>query len=250
MIRLTVVLLASSILFACNSTKPKPNEPIASPITDFKTLDTVVPFAGFWVNETYVNNIKRTQSPRECQNLMESCITIPDRTLQPTSMVSGFHEGAGEMVVIKKDNTFQLYYKYDDTIRNLAYEIKVISSEKLKIGKNTFIKTNENFLADILFSGDYQDSVKNTVQFLKDGHIKGLGAYTLCKPLYDYMGPGMEVNLVQLGPTQEKLEDFGFKFIQDTLFIHNLNCLQRDSTDNSCLEVSMGDIKYKLVKKH
>lgn len=249
MIRLSVILLTSSILFACHSTNPTPNEPLASN-SKFKTLDTVVPFAGFWVNETYVKNIGRTKSPRECQNIFESCLTIPARTLQPTSMVSGFHEGAGEIVVVKKDNTFQFYNKEADTISNLAYDIQVMAADKIKIGKNTFIKTNENFLADILFSGEYRDTLSNTVQFLKDGHIKGLGSYTVCEPIYDYMGPGMEVDLVDIGSNAKNLEHFGFKFSQDTLFIHNLNCLLRDSSDNSCLQVSLGEIKYKLIRIH
>lgn len=250
MIRISVILLTCSLLFACHSNTPTPSESPA-PSLNFKTLDTVVPFAGFWVNETYVKNISRTKSPRECQGIMESCLTIPARTLQPTSMVSGFHEGAAEMVVVKKANTFQFYYKDSDTIsNNLAYNIQVIATDKLKIGKNTFIKTNENFLADILFSGEYQDTTGATLQFSKDGHIKGLGNYAVYEPIYDYMGPGMEVDLVDIGQNSKNLEHFGFTFSQDTLFIHNLNCLLRDSSDNSCLQVSLGDIKYKLIRIH
>jgi hypothetical protein len=253
MIRLTVILLTCSILFACHSTNPQPGEPskpIASTTTNFKTLDTVVPFAGFWVNETYVNNIKQTQSPRKCQNLLESCITIPGRTLQTTSMVSGFHDGAGEMVVVKKDNTFQFYYKYNDTIRDLAYDIKVISPEKLKIGKNTFIKTNEAFLADILFSGEYLDSLGNTVQFSKDGDVKGLPYYTGYFPMYDYTTEE-DLGVDQLTMSRNhRGTHLGFKFSKDTLFIYNLNCAQTDSSGVICLKFALGDIKFKLIRKH
>ncbi len=247
MIKSTIIPLTIVFLFACHSINKNPEDRIAS---NFKTLDTIVPFAGFWLNETYVKNIGRTKSPRECQNLMESCITIPARTLQPTSMISGFHEGSAEMVIAKKADQFQFYNKTGDTISNLAYNIQVITADKLKIGKNTYIKTNEHFLADILFSGNYQDSLNTNVLFSKDGHIKGLGAYTVYEPTYDYMGPGMEVDLIDLGQNPSNMDHFGYKFNQDTLFIYALNCLLKDSTDNTCLQVSFGDIKYKLIRMH
>jgi len=235
------------IILACNSTDKKQNDSTA---TDFKTLDTIVPFPGFWVNEIYLKNIERTKSPRECQNVSESCIRIPARTLQATSMVSNFHEGAAEMIVLKNRNKYQFYYRYGDTIRNLAYDIQIISNEKIKIGKNTFIKTNEKFLEDKLFSGEYLDSAGAKVQFLKDGHITGLGAFTTYAPVYDYLGPGMEVDLVDLGESPEKMTDFGFKFNKDTLLVYKLNCLIPDSTDNTCLKVDFGDLKYRLIKTH
>lgn len=248
MIRLSIFFLTGTLLFACTSNNNKQKEIAAE---NFKTLDTLVPFAGFWVNEIYVKNIERTKSPKACQNLLESCLTIPARTLQPTSIVSNFHEGGAGIVVVKKDNQFLFYHNDGDTtISTLAYEIQIISDKKIKIGKNTFIKTNEKFLEDILFSGAYKDTLGATVQFLKDGHIKGLGSYSVYDPTYDYIGPGMEVDQVDLGQNPKNMDHFGFKFDKDTLFICKLNCLTLDSTDNSCMEVSMGDLKYKLVKVH
>jgi hypothetical protein len=141
MIRLYIFFLTSTLLVACTSNYKKQKERFSS---NFKTLDTVVPFSGFWVNETYVKNIERTKSPRQSQNVMESCLTIPARTLQPTTMVSGFHDGAAEMVVVKKDNKFQFYYKDGDTISNIAYDIQSISTEKLKIGKIALSKPMKN----------------------------------------------------------------------------------------------------------
>lgn len=247
MIRLSVTLLASVFLFACHSTDPKPN---TAPAPNVKKEDTVVPFAGFWLNETYAKNIEHTRSPLKSQNASANCcLFIPASTLQ-TASIADLHEGGPGMAIVKKDNSFQFYYKEDDKVSRLAYDIQVISANKLKVGKYTFIKTDEHFLADILFSGKYQDTLGTTIEFSKDGHIKGLGNYTVYDPLYDYMGPGMDVDLVDLGQSTQNMENFGFKFSQDTLYIHNLNCLVRDSSDNSCMEVALGDIKYKLVRIH
>jgi hypothetical protein len=244
---ISIFFFTSTLLPACNSSEKKQKE---GPDISFKTLDTLVPFAGFWVNEIYVKNIARTRSPRECQNLLESCINIPTRTLKVTSMVSGFHEGAAGMTVLKNKDKFQFYYEYDDTIRNLAYDIQIISNEKIKIGKNTFVKTNEKFLEDILFSGEYLDSAGSKIQFLKDGHIAGLGSFTVYNPIYDYLDPGLDVDQIGLGESPKNITWFGFKFDQDTLLIYKLNCLVPDSTDNTCLKVENGDIKYKLIRIH
>jgi hypothetical protein len=165
-------------------------------------------------------------------------------------MVSGFHEGAQEMTVLKNRNKFQFYYKYDDTIRNLAYDIQIISKEKIKIGNNIFIKTNKNFLGDILFSGDYLDNLGTQIRFLKDGHITGLDKFTIYDPIFDYLDAGMDVDQIDLGQSREKMTHYGFKFKQDTLLIYNLNCVVFDSTDRTCAQVEFGDIKYKLTKIH
>jgi hypothetical protein len=242
-----ISLLTVMGLFSCNLSATKE---IKTPIANFKILDTIVPFSGFWVNEVYVKNINKSKSPSKSQNLSESCITIRGRTLQSTSMVSGFHEGAAEMTVLKNGNRFQFYYKYDDTIKELAYDVQIISGDKIKIGNNIFVKTNEKFLEDILFSGVYLDSLGNKIQFLKDGRIIGLNDFRMYDPIYDYVGPGMDVDQIDLGQNLNKMTHYGFKFNQDTLLIYNLNCLVIDSTDNSCMQVDFGDIKYKLTKTH
>ncbi|MBO9203709.1 MULTISPECIES: hypothetical protein [Niastella] len=248
MTRLSVILLISVFLFACHSANRKPDDHIVS---NLKTPDTVVPFAGFWLNETYVKKIEHTRSPLESQHASANCcLFIPASTLQPASMASNLHEGGPDMVIVKKDNSFQFFHKENDTVSHLAYDIQIISANKLKVGKQTFIKTNENFLADILFSGEYKDTIGTTIQFSKDGHITGLGTYSVYDVVYDYLGPGMEVDLIDMGQNPKNMEQFGFKFDQDTLTIHKLNCLETDSTDNSCLEVSLGDIKYKLIRVH
>ncbi|OQP54533.1 hypothetical protein A4H97_21410 [Niastella yeongjuensis] len=253
MIRLSVTLLACSILFACNSTNinPKPNAPVASNAINVKTPDTVVPFAGFWLNETYLKKIEHTRSPRESQGASNNCcLFIPASTLQPASMATDVHEGGPEMDIVKKDNSYQFYYKADDTASRQAYNIQFIAANKLKFGQYTFIKTDEHFMADILFSGKYRDTLGNIVQFSKDGHIKGLGTYTVYDPLYDYVGSGVDADQVYMGQSDNDMEQFGFTFRQDTLFIHNVNCLVRDSSDNTCLEGTLGDIKYKLIRIH
>jgi hypothetical protein len=247
MTRLLIFLLIFSIVCSCTSSD---KQRVGQLTQDFQTLDTIVPFSGFWVNELYINNIKKNKSPRLSQGVDKSCITIPDKTLQVTRMVAGFHEGAADMIVVKKNGNFYFYYKYNDTIRNPAYNIQIVSKEKIKIDNNTFIKTDEKFLEDILFSGKYLDSLGAEVQFTKDGHVNGLDSFKLYDPIYDYVDVGMDVDQVGLKTNRGKFNYYAFKFKQDTLLIYDLKCLTYDSTNKSCLVVDFGDLKYKLSKIH
>lgn len=241
------ILLLISIICSCTF---QDKQIVGQQTQDSKTLDTIVPFSGFWINEVYVKCINKSKSPRKCQDMKESCITIPQRTLQATTMVFGLHEGGSEIVVVKNDSGFQFNYKYDDTVRDKAYDIQVISEDKIRIGKNIFLKSDEKFLQQLLFIGAYVDSLGNKIEFLKDGRIIGLDTFAFYDPIYDYVGPGNEVDQLVMGRKAEKMTPYGFQFKQDTLLIYNLACLIFDSTNNSCDQVDFGDIKYRLVKIH
>jgi len=106
------------------------NEPSPEGPADFKTLDTALSFAGLWVNEAYIANIHKTRSPRQSQDVMESCITIPSRTLQVTRMVAGFHEGAEDLVVVKDRDRYKLY---DADLSALQKEMELISPTRISV---------------------------------------------------------------------------------------------------------------------
>jgi hypothetical protein len=76
---------------------------------DFKTFRTALGFAGAWVNEIYVDSIRKNRSPRYDQKIGEGCINIPDSTLKTTSMISNFHEGGEPILVVKDGDRYQFY---------------------------------------------------------------------------------------------------------------------------------------------
>jgi len=247
MIRFFTIILTIGFLSSCFSTEKQKDSQTTE---DFKSLETIIPFAGFWVNERYLNDIKKSKSPRESQGFYESCITIPERTLQVTRMVWGFHDGGADLVVVKNKDRYQFYYKYNDTIRDFAQDIEIISKEKIKIGDNFFIKTNSNFLEEILFKSKYVDSNGTTVEFTATGKVVGLGDYKIYRPLYDYNAEGMNVDQIALLQTEKDGKLFGFKFNADTLLIYELNCLQYDSLNNMCVVVDFGQMTFKLTRKN
>lgn len=216
---------------------------------DFKTLDTVVSFSGFWLNENYIKTLLRTKSPRQSQNEDANCITIPNRTLEVTRIVGGLHDGAADMIVVKKPDKYQFYYKYNDTIRDVAYDIKLTSKEKIKIGRDTYQKTSENFLEDLLFKGHYSSDKVADIEFTGNGKVKGLENYKSYGVVSDYMDEGCDVDQVFLWNDDKHRDGFGFKFIGDSLFIYKLKCLEYDSVADMCAKVDFGQLTYRLRKK-
>ena len=243
--RLLISILTVALLFSCSS-----NEQQSSDTSNrFKTLDTIVPFTGFWLSEKYINTVIKTKSPLHSQDENANSITIPSKTLEVTRMVGGLHEGAADMVLVKKSDKFQFYYKYDDTIRDLAYDIELISKTKIKIGNEFFLRVNENFLEEILFKGEYIDNKGSLVEFNINGQVKGLDNYKVYSPVYDYNDAAKDVDQVVIGQTDTEGKRYGFKFLGDSLFIYELVCLEFDSLNNLCSKVDYGQLTYKLYRK-
>jgi hypothetical protein len=221
--------------------------------SDFKTLDTALSFAGLWVNETYIDNIRKTRSPRQSQDVMESCITIPSRTLQVTRMVAGFHEGAEDMVVVKDRDRYQLY---DADLRSLQKELELISPTRIRIGDQYFSRmshhdttlTDFGILEELLFSGRYERERGQEVVFTADGRIRGLDSFVRYSPVIDYTaGSSGDFDLVNMG--SGKGRDYGYRFKGDTLHIFRTICATAGAEGNFCDSIAAGPMLYKLVRK-
>ena len=257
--KIILFTLMPAILFSCTSAdKQKDTTGITStdtPGPDFKTLDTAIYFAGIWVNEKYINDIKRTTSPRESQDINESCIIIPDRTLKVTRMIAGFHEGAADWVIVKNKNKYQFY---DNKFITLIRNIDPVSSNRIKIGGSWFIKIRQgdenkpdlNILEDILFSGEYKSVSGKNVSFTVDGRVTGLDSFNYYNAVIDYADMASNVNQVELGGTKKNLRSFGFKFNKDSLLIYKLRCKDLSDNETQCADVEFDKLIYKLLRKN
>jgi hypothetical protein len=221
---------------------------------DFKTFHTALEFAGAWVNEIYVDSIRKNRSPRRDQGISESCINIPDSTLKTTSMISGFHEGGAEMMIVKDGNRYQFYDPEFKTPKDI---IEPISPDRLRIGNQYFQKLKHpdmekyewGILDEILFGGKYQDQEGKEVVFGIDGHIKGLDTVSYYQPHADYTEEqDLGVDRISMGRSQEDVHVYGFQFDKDTLFIYRINCLQYDSIAHQCGLEKLGGLRWKLQR--
>lgn len=253
------LLLLSALFAAC--TKPEQQEdPNASVTDDFKKLDTALSFAGYWLSESYYNDINAHRSPQKSQEGSEDCfVVIPGRTLQPTMMVWNFHEGSEEIAVVKKGPHYQLYEFRADSVESYQKDITLISPDKIKIGDKTFVKitpyakpnekNNPLILEEILFKGKYQSTDGKEIEFRNDGQVIGLENYRYYQPAIDYIGPGMQINQVSLSAAEDKKQWMAFTFRQDTLLIYDIKCVEFDKTNNECGLADFGTLKYTLVRK-
>ena len=112
-------ILATATLLSCGS-DTKPAEQITAPAINFKTNSVPVPFAGNWISETYLSDIKEHQSPRKAQENIEECyIQLPDNTLRPSTMVINFHEGISDLVTVNNNGVFQLWEKQVTLLKSM-----------------------------------------------------------------------------------------------------------------------------------
>lgn len=168
---------------------------------NFKTLDTALSFAGYWVNEDYATTIKISKSPKATDVLERSCISIPTRTLQQTVFVYGFHEGGEQIVIVKNGNDYEVWNAELTAKRD---KVELLADNRIKIGKDVFVKISyidskqqmhePDILAAILFKGLYQNIDGSKVELSDDGTLKGLNGFDKYSPIIDYADEGMQVD--------------------------------------------------------
>jgi hypothetical protein len=256
----SLLLVLGALFTSCSKSEQQQGESNATTATDFKTTSVALPFSGYWLSESYFNDIKTHQSPQKSQEGSEDVfVVIPDSTLQPTMMVWNFHEGSEEIKVLKKDDAYQLYEVVIDSLTRPLKDIKIISPTKIEIGNKAFVKispyakpnekNNPLILEEILFKGKYSLADGTEVEFKNNGEITGLENYRYYQPAIDYIGPGLQIDQVSLSNTEDKKEWMAFKFRGDTLLIHQIKCVEFDKSNNECGLADFGALKYTLVRK-
>lgn len=246
-------ILSTGCLTSCSSDN-KQDTDTKTASRNFKTLDTIISFAGSWVSENHYSSILKYRSPKKAQD-GSLFIKIPDKTLKETMMILNFHEGGPPLTILKNGNSYETWEIQEGNMIQKLDEIQVLSTEKIRIGAKTFIKvisvpeTNaEVILQDLLFKGRYLLNGDKTVEFLANGQIKGLGTFQTYAPHCDYYDSGMQVDQLALGSSNTQPVDFGFTFEKDTLKIYKLKCLTYDSIEKKCYDVELGTLEFSLVK--
>lgn len=252
--RSIIFLTIVGLLSSCTPNDKKQNRSINLK-DQFKSFDTIVSFSGCWLSEDYYNSIMQFKSPKRAQDGSQF-VFIPNRTLQQTVMIYDFHEGGEFMKLLKHGNSYEFWGFQEDSLTQELYSVEIISTTKIKLGEKTFVKINPvngkynyRILEEILFEGKYVGFDGKSIEFKPNGQVIGLDDFTYYEPIIDYFDAGMQVDQVGLGNSENDLDLFGFKFNNDTLEIYTLNCLSFEGTDNKCVEVDYGELKYKLLRK-
>jgi hypothetical protein len=231
------LLLILFVLFSCSSPDVKPAAAVA--VKD----STSLPFAGVWVNAAYVNQIRKTRSPRLSQEAGggESLIIIPERTKELVMIVYNFHEGSGGLSVVNDGSRYKLHST--DTSQP-EREVKLVSTDSLRLGDRFFLRLHHpdstlddrGVLEELLFAGKYRDEAGKTVTFGYDGRVTGLDTFTYYAPACDYIGDPNDFEKLFLGrvPEMYKMNQFGYQLEGDSLKIYGLECTVYDTVAKEC----------------
>jgi hypothetical protein len=257
MFKVFILAITLAVFISCRSEQKPTTGATSAPATlDFKEIKAPIPFAGSYINETYLSSIRDQKSPRKAQEGIEECfIRIPENTLTPTSMIINFHETLTDLIPLNHNGTYELWEKQNDSLSKVRYTITIVSEDKIKIGDHTFVRTNPvmtggqpRILEDILFKGNYELKKGEKVAFKNNGEVTGLGKYKYYAPLIDYFDAGLDIDQVGLGETRDKLTNFGFKFRKNGLDLYELKCKTFDKKEKRCVEVYFGKKAFDLSK--
>jgi len=223
--------------------------------TAFKTLRVVVPFPGAYVNEEYIDSLRKNQSPSMDQGVKESCIEIPDSTLKSTSMIYGFHEGGEGMIIVKKGDIYQFY---DYNIKQPRDTIEAVGADRIRIGRRYFRKLKHpdlkrydwGILEELLFSGTYRRDDGTEVVFGADGGVRGLDSLIYYQPSIDYTEEiDIDAERIMLGGNPEHLKLYAYQFHKDTLRIFRVEQSDYDSVAREYAKERLGEMIWKMVRK-
>jgi len=225
------------------------------PGDDYQKLDTTLFFSGLWVNERYVNVLRKTKSPSTMEIPEYSCILIPAKTLKETSFIAGFHEGGESLMIFKNGDHYEFWGKEE---KKKIADIKFVGEDRMKINEEYFVKLRSGDLSGdpnpfnivdlILFAGKFHDEMGNIVEFSKDGKLKGLPGTNFYEATLDYADPEPQLDELKLGPAMPDLKSYAFKFNSDTLNIFEVICKEKN-WDSVCLESDFGRKYLTLIRE-
>jgi hypothetical protein len=213
---------------------------------DTLAVDTLIPFGGHWADEKYLQTLQRTKSPMASQD-DGSFLFIPS-SVNGLAYPYVYHEGGAQFRVKKHDDRYFLTVT-EEFNQGDSSEIKLIDNGNiLEIWDRKYIKLNEpNTIAEkVIFSGQYKFGDRR-VTISEFGVITGLDDVSSLSVNNDYIGPGMDFDLIYLHVGDKKSLTHTFSFSGDTLKIFDIKCNEAEA-DGVCMDMEKGNLKWTLVR--
>lgn len=258
-----LILLMLLILVSCNSKTNKKNEAHSDENREINSLElqTNIPFSGIYVNEEYLKALIKTKSPRSAQEKCVECmIIIPNKTLERATMIYNFHEGGGDLTIVKNEGKFQLWEMAENKPEHHNSDITPLKDNAIRVFDKTFVKIQDIktsspemqeplIIEQYLFNGIYSDGLGNNIELDKNGKVKGFNNYKNYYPRIDYYDICLDIDQIGFGATQDNYDWYGFKFNGDTLSLYEIICIDYNTDINDCEAVGYGKLKYKFWRK-
>jgi len=251
---LWIAFLGLAWLPACRprtaETAPAEQETTAPAAADTVVREGIFPLAGPWISRRYLDDLRRTHSPRKAQMGSEEVfLELPSTWSGTATLHYNFHEIIPDLRVEANGDDFKLV-----TPGGPAYDL-VRTKDGIKCQGRPFVSYPVRIvdgwpflLEQELFEGMYQLSDGQRVTFDDEGHVRGLGAFKYYQPRLDYFDEGLQVDQVALGPSPDHITWYGFDIRQDKLTLYVLRCKEQDQTDGRCVETAFGAPVFTLTK--
>jgi hypothetical protein len=202
------------------------------------------PFAGWWVDQGYVDTLLKTKSPRASQG-DEELLYFP-KLLHDTCFLAVFHEGGGQFTLVAHGKDY--YIKYDNGDSAL---VEIMDQQHIKTRGKIFVSvpgTDETRVSEkFLLKGEYAHGDK-TIVLTENGEIQGLDSFKYYLVWNDYYGPGLDLDLMDLGRTRDEHIEHAFQIVGDTLLIYATKCIEQHE-NGDCYAIDYDKLKYTLVRK-
>jgi len=160
-----------------------------------------------------------------------------------------YHEGGAQFRIRKYGDKYfiKLTEEYNQSD---SAEIKILDNgTRLELWNEKYIKLEDrNTIAEkTIFAGTYVLGDKE-VTISASGNISGLDSVSRISVENDYIGPGMDLDLIYLQIGNRGNVNHTFNFSEDTLHIYSVYCNETDE-NGGCLDTKRGELLWTLVKK-
>lgn len=251
-ILISILLLASFSACRQKTAEAGVDEPdtVSSGSPDIPAPQGSLPIAGTWISQEYLEDLRRTGSPRKAQTGSEEVMAIlPDNSAGTVTLHYFFHELVPDLHVEPNGEKYRLAAPDGP-----SYDL-VRTDDGIKINGRPFVRYPvpfENGLPRIveqeIFEGMYQLPDGQRVTFDAQGRVRGLGTHKHYLPRLDYFDEGLDVDQVGLGPSPDNITWYGFAVRKDELVLYHLRCKKHDKADGRCIETAFGAPAYTLTK--
>lgn len=228
-----------------NTTQPEVQKIATSDMPDFE---------GFWVNNRYLEELKKTMSPSKASTKAEIvAVSIKEDSVNQFSagLVFNWHEGNSYKLQKADGQKYQLNDMLDSSKAfDIVYQNgSVVLNDSMGFTRMGKSSDGENGLIEYIIGGTYKLKGTDEIVTFKEGKITGLKTYNFYSILLDYITEQGTVydQIILSAKENEPNRYVGFQIKGSQLTIFELKC--KNPKEDPCMNYNRGKVMYELIKQ-
>ncbi|GEM_PF-5172456 len=212
---------------------------------------------GYYLVDDYLKVLGETQSPKATQHLayFSGLILYARNDSAFMNSTYNFHEGGSEMLLhmisanmataVAHPDLDAIYTMQFNDDQSIFIKADDWSGKLLKCSSNPDINLTDFYINRLLLGRNYQMH-GSLVKFNPDGTLDGFDSLKSYYIHTDYMGPGMEFDMIDLwSSNSDNALTYGFEISPSGMTMFELDC--KTEEDGMCVENTRGITKYELI---